>query len=227
MNPPAPILDWKNIVNYTFVSEFEILRHSYSRTDLASRPWILPANREIASRYFKVVRAHEEMRRLNIKIRRLYTAIHDDQHHLLNIADSLVQTDPLQAAEIRDIYQCRARVNRIHLARLRAIMQLPGYSGSTDRGVRASRVGERSGPNSADVGSSASEELGGPGGIAYDVEEDPARPDAIEDELDDGAREELVRMGQFIEDIAAAPDEEEVPRSRHGIPLSMLGSYRI
>jgi len=25
MNPPAPILDWKNIVNYTFVSEFKIL----------------------------------------------------------------------------------------------------------------------------------------------------------------------------------------------------------
>jgi len=68
MNPPAPTLDWKNIVNYTFVLEFEILWHSYSRTDLASRPWILPANHEIASRYFKVVRAREEIHWLNIEI---------------------------------------------------------------------------------------------------------------------------------------------------------------
>ena len=44
MRPPALTLDWKNIVNYTFISEFEILRHTYSHADIASCPWIAPAN---------------------------------------------------------------------------------------------------------------------------------------------------------------------------------------
>jgi len=44
MRPPAQTLDWKNIVNYTFVSEFDILQHTYSGADIASRPWIAPAN---------------------------------------------------------------------------------------------------------------------------------------------------------------------------------------
>jgi len=227
MNPLAPLLDWKNIVNYTFISEFKILWHSYSCADLTSHPWILPANREIASRYFKVVRARKEMHRLNIEICCLYTAIHDDQHHFLITANSLVQTDPVQAAEIRDIYRSCARINQIHLTRLRAIMQLPGYLGSTDHGIRASPVGEHSEPNAADDGPSALEEPGDTRGITYDIEEDLAWPDAIEDELDDSAWEELVHMGQFIEDMAMAPDEDEVPRSRHGVPLSMLGSFRI
>ncbi|TFY75526.1 hypothetical protein EWM64_g8487 [Hericium alpestre] len=36
LNPPAPALEWKDVVNYTFVSEFDLLRHSYSRTDITS-----------------------------------------------------------------------------------------------------------------------------------------------------------------------------------------------
>ena len=36
MNLPAPTLDWKNVVNYTFISEFDILWHSYSCADLTS-----------------------------------------------------------------------------------------------------------------------------------------------------------------------------------------------
>src|SRR5882762_944439 len=130
MNLPAPTLDWKNVVNYTFVSEFEILRHSYSHVDPASCPWILPVNHEIASCYFKVVCAQEEIHWLNIEIRRLYTALLDEQNHLLTTSDSLILTDPNLAVEIRNVYHNRMRINQIHMTRLRAIMQMPGYSGS-------------------------------------------------------------------------------------------------
>ena len=44
MRPPALMLDWKNIINYTFVSEFKILWHTYSCADIASCPWIALAN---------------------------------------------------------------------------------------------------------------------------------------------------------------------------------------
>ena len=116
MNLHAPTLDWKNIVNYTFVSEFEILQHSYSHVDLASHPWMLPANREIASCYFKVVHAWEEIHRLNIEICRLYTALHDKENYLLKTSDSLIHTDPNLAAEICNIYHTHVCVNQIHLA---------------------------------------------------------------------------------------------------------------
>jgi len=115
LDPPAPMLDWKNVVNYTFISEFDLLWHSYSRTDINSRPWILQANCEIASRYFKIVHARKEIHRLNIEICHLFTAIHDEQQHLLKTSDSLTLTDPMQASELQDIYHTCARVNQIHL----------------------------------------------------------------------------------------------------------------
>jgi hypothetical protein len=35
-------------------------------------------------------------------------------------------------------------------------------------------------------------------------------------------------MEQFVEDMAVAPDEDEdVPRGRHGVLLSMLETFRI
>jgi len=38
MNPPAPTLEWKDIVNYTFISEFDMLHHMYLCADILSRP---------------------------------------------------------------------------------------------------------------------------------------------------------------------------------------------
>ena len=226
MNPPAPILDWKNIVNYTFVSEFEILRHAYSRVDLASRPWILPANREIASRYFKVVRAREEIHWLNIELRRLYTALHDEQLYLQKTSESLKYTDSNLAAEILDVYHTRARVNQIHLTRLRAIMQMPGYSGSTERGIRETEVSEEGGPVTVDDALPALDDS--LGGIELGAEGDEVQLHRVEDRLNDDAQEELGQMGQFIEDMAATPyDDEDGPRSRYGVPTLMMGSFRI
>jgi len=131
MHLPALTLDWKNVVNYTFISEFDILWHSYSPADLNSRLWILQANHEIASRYFKVVHAREEVHRLDIEIRCLFTAIHDEQQHLLQTSDLLSLTDPAQAAKLQEIYHARVHTNQIHLRQLRAIMVMPGYLGLT------------------------------------------------------------------------------------------------
>ena len=200
LDPPAPTLDWKNVVNYTFISEFDLLRHSYSRTDINSRPWILQANREIATRYFKVVRAREEIRRLDIEIRRLFTAIHDEQQHLLKTSDSLALTDPAQAAELQDMYHARVRVNQIHLRRLRAIMAMPGYSGSTTRGIRSHDFTEPSGSAVAEDGPLEIGDLGDGG-----LEEVNLR----EDGLNDDAQDELAWMGQFVEDMAVAQEEDD------------------
>jgi len=150
-------------------------------------------------------------------------ALHDEQDYLLKISGSLAETDPILAAEINNVYHTHARVNQIHLAQLRAIMQMPGFSGLTERGVRAGGLNgmlpaEDTTRTLDDFSDSAS----------LEAEEDGARHDAVEDELSDNAQDELVWMGQFVEDLAVAPyDNEDVPHSRHGVLLFMMDTFRI
>jgi hypothetical protein len=190
---------------------------------------MLQANREIASHYFKVLRAREEIHRLNIEIRRLYTAIHDEQDHLLKTSESLAHSDPMQAAEVHEIYHTRKRIDQIHLTRLMAIMTMPGYSGSTKRGIWAGLADNlvESAVIENELLRHDLEDSGNIGGVVPDAKEDETNVSSMEDKLNINALDELVRMGQFVEDIAVAPDEDEdIPRSRHGIPLSMLSTLR-
>ena len=92
------------------------------------KPWSIPANREIANKYFKVVRAHEEIHRLNIEIRRLDAWITHENQVMKSAADNA--TDPHIAAELNRCYAERRRVNNIHHIRILSIYKLEGYSGS-------------------------------------------------------------------------------------------------
>ncbi|KAK7678917.1 hypothetical protein QCA50_018057 [Cerrena zonata] len=56
MDSPAPQLEWKEVVNYGFVSEFELPRHTYA------------AHEEVLSKFFKIEGARSELVRLNVKI---------------------------------------------------------------------------------------------------------------------------------------------------------------
>jgi hypothetical protein len=228
MNPPAPVLDWKDVVNYTFISEFDMLRHTYSRSDITQKPWALQANREVSSRYFKIVRAQEELTRLNVEMQRLRTGMVDEQRLLEETAERLEPTDAALAAEIHTIHKARVRVNRVHMARINTIMALPGYTGPTERGVRLGAT-----PSSPTIRAHtiAEAELGnstGDGSFNPASEEVSSQDDGIDADLDDGAKYELTTMGNFIEDLAAAPDlDVDVRHSRQGIPIHMLSSFRL
>ncbi|KAL6308620.1 hypothetical protein BKA93DRAFT_815267 [Sparassis latifolia] len=129
MNPPAPILEWKDIVNYAFISEFDILRHAYSHQDIIS----------ITSKYFKILRAQEEIVRYNVELKRLRTGIEVERREYDAAIARLRATDPLMAAELQERQRTRARMNRVHTARLRAIQDLTGFSGCLEMGVPVER----------------------------------------------------------------------------------------
>jgi hypothetical protein len=57
--PPHPKISWKDIVDYSFLGEFDLLRHS--RADIRSNDWAKPAHREATNKFFKLRRAHEEV----------------------------------------------------------------------------------------------------------------------------------------------------------------------
>ncbi|KAH7903562.1 hypothetical protein BJ138DRAFT_1020421 [Hygrophoropsis aurantiaca] len=67
LNPPRPAISWKEIADYTFLGEFDLLRQS--RIDPRREDWTKPAQREATVKYFKLQRAREEIVRLNIEMR--------------------------------------------------------------------------------------------------------------------------------------------------------------
>ncbi|OSD08236.1 hypothetical protein PYCCODRAFT_1441222 [Trametes coccinea BRFM310] len=182
MQPPAPELHWKDVVNYTFVSEFDLLRSTYAHRDILKSPWTIPRNREVAAKYFKLLSAQDEIPRLNREIRRLDTSIKLERREYARAIKDTTPDNPLLAAELCAQYQTRRRFHQIHTARIATIRSLPGYSGSLERGKPLQR-----GPL---------DELGGhsAGGMAS-VDAD-AVDDVFNDEVDNL---DLVRLAKFLE----------------------------
>jgi len=103
---------------------------------------------------------------------------------------------------------------------------MPGYSGSTEQGVWEGEISEAWGPVTVDEALPTLDDS--LGGVELGADENEAQLGGVEDGLNDDAQDELVRMGQFVEDMAAAPyDDEDVPRSRYGVLMSMMGHFRI
>ncbi|KAG2028904.1 hypothetical protein BDR03DRAFT_929693 [Suillus americanus] len=140
-NPPRPVLDYTEIVGYASLGEFSVLKHS--RHDILTKPWTVSANREMAARYFKLVRSHEEIVRLNVEIKRLHCWVEHEDRTTLEAIDSLLADDPDSPfiAELKTLYAKHHRVNNNLRKRLQQIYALDRYTGDrlpTDQTVTAS-----------------------------------------------------------------------------------------
>ncbi|KAH7917652.1 hypothetical protein BV22DRAFT_1108532 [Leucogyrophana mollusca] len=125
--PPRPVLDYTQVISYTSLGEFDLLKHS--RSDILDKPWASSANCQAAAKYFKLVRAQEELVHLNVEIHRLQAWISFDDHALLSAAADLEMHKPLLAAAMRSLHAERSRVNQIHRSWLSRIYALSGYTG--------------------------------------------------------------------------------------------------
>ena len=95
---PRRQLDWKEVVEYAFLADFDLLRDA--RQDISDRPWATPAGRLAMDLYFKIERAREEITRLNVEIRRVATYIRDEDHFLRYWETQTRTTDPWLAIHI-------------------------------------------------------------------------------------------------------------------------------
>ncbi|KAG0692671.1 hypothetical protein DFH29DRAFT_882163 [Suillus ampliporus] len=125
--PPREVLKFSEVASYAWLGEFELLKHSWQ--EVLTKPWVSKANREVAGKYFKIIRACEEINRLNIEIARLQKWVDDEDAHLFTTATSLSMSNPALASDIRRLHDKRQRVNNVHRMRLQAIYALPGFSG--------------------------------------------------------------------------------------------------
>jgi hypothetical protein len=144
----------------------------------------VPANREVATKYFKIKGAHAEIRRLNVEIARLHAWIDHEDQSLAAIASDLAVHDPLLSAAVDSFGTERHRINGVHRVRLGAIYSMPEFSGSVSRVSGESIVGMDS---SSGAGCSVLDDLEG--------------RDVILTEEDDTLRDEVERLGDYMEKL--------------------------
>ncbi|KAJ3740353.1 hypothetical protein DFH05DRAFT_1537398 [Lentinula detonsa] len=127
-----PQLTWDQVIEYLFLSDFDLLRDA--RRDVRSELWSQPAGRLALDQYYKLLRAPEEIIRLNKEIRSLITYIHEETAYIRLKAEEIRQTDPLLSIQIIKHGWERGRCNEMHLIRLRKLEKMPGFTGSLTPG---------------------------------------------------------------------------------------------
>ncbi|KAJ3775255.1 hypothetical protein FB446DRAFT_638291 [Lentinula raphanica] len=123
-----PALTWEQVLDYSFLSDFDLLREA--RRDIRSEPWAQPAGRLALDQYYKLLRAPEEIERLNKEITSLLTYIHEESTYIQLKANELQHESPLLAIQIQKYGWERARCNDMHILRLQKLAKIPGFTGS-------------------------------------------------------------------------------------------------
>ncbi|KAJ7906808.1 hypothetical protein B0H13DRAFT_2504858 [Mycena leptocephala] len=138
MTPQMPTLDWEQVVEYAFLSDFDLLREG--REDIREEPWALPAGRAAMDQHFKLLRADEEIQRLNVEIRRFVTYIHDEDEFLGRESQRLQEEGELALAhQVVLLHSERSRFTPLHMSRLAELSKLRGFTGSISPGVSLCR----------------------------------------------------------------------------------------
>jgi hypothetical protein len=193
MTPVKPQLSWDEVVGYAFLAEFDLLREG--REDIRTEPWALPAGRAAMDQHFKIVRAEEELERLNLEIPRLVTFMVDEESFLVYHETRLRQEGlgglALQVARYR---MERMRFNAVHMERLTKLSKEDGFTASITPGVSVST--ERRVPmRDAVVGVPSATHAGAPAPNAVEEEEEDGEEDG--DAID--AFENIVRIAHDVE----------------------------
>ncbi|KAJ3749419.1 hypothetical protein DFH05DRAFT_1593958 [Lentinula detonsa] len=128
LTPPRKLLNWDDVLNYTYLSEFDFLRDS--RSDVRDHIWARPAVREAMSELFKLMRAGEELDRLHIEIKRLVTYMKEEEEFIPAVVEEVQAHDPQLAYQIHRYAHERGRFNSVHYMRLDSIRKLKGFAQS-------------------------------------------------------------------------------------------------
>ncbi len=149
LSPQAPQLSWEEIVAYTFLAEFDLLRDT--RQDIREKPWANPANRQLRDEFFKQERAREEIQRLNIEIRRVISYMNDEEHFLTMQEELATNELPELAHQISLYREERGRFNARHKRRFGELSLLPQFSGDLSLSTAIHKYGPHGNTHSTDT----------------------------------------------------------------------------
>jgi hypothetical protein len=98
MLPLRPPLEWEQIVEYSFLAEFDLLCDGDAQ--LHSKWWANPLYQQASMQYFDGMRAKEEIERLDVEIAHLLMKICDDAVYYPQTIVTLATHDPPLASEL-------------------------------------------------------------------------------------------------------------------------------
>jgi hypothetical protein len=128
--------------------DFDLLHEA--REDIRQEPWALPAGRTAMDQHFKLLRADEEIQRLNIEIRRLVTYMGDEESFLICEEGRLQEEgDERIAHQVRLLRMERGWFTSLHMECFTKLSKIPGFTGNILPGTSISR--ERHTPVVRDV----------------------------------------------------------------------------
>ncbi|KAG6808178.1 hypothetical protein H0H92_005145 [Tricholoma furcatifolium] len=133
MSPPCPSLTWDEVVEYAFLSDFELLRNC--REDVRLRAWARPSARLAMDKYFRMERAREEIDRLNIEIQRVMTHMRDEEAYLIAKEREVARTDTELTYHVRRYRKERTRFYPTHRRRFAKLASNPNFSGTLAPGT--------------------------------------------------------------------------------------------
>ncbi|KIK22288.1 hypothetical protein PISMIDRAFT_11754 [Pisolithus microcarpus 441] len=128
-SPPHPQLTFKEVVEYTFLADFDLL-HNATCEDISQRPWATPAACAAMDQYFKVRRVEEEIKCLDVEVHRTITYLHDEAHYVKACIAQLQVSHPPLAYQVQLHYNVCAKFTNHHLRLLTKIAHLPGFTGT-------------------------------------------------------------------------------------------------
>ncbi|KAJ7713402.1 hypothetical protein DFH07DRAFT_688765, partial [Mycena maculata] len=138
MTPPKPTLDWEDVIEYAFLADFNLLREG--REDIRGEPWAQPAGQATMDQHYKLLRADEEIVRLNVEIHRFVTYMVDEEVFLIREEGCLkryppedAETQPHRvelASQVRRARMEQAQFTTVHMTRLVKLSKVPGFTGN-------------------------------------------------------------------------------------------------
>ncbi|KAE9401183.1 hypothetical protein BT96DRAFT_938043 [Gymnopus androsaceus JB14] len=95
LSPPRRKITWDEIVDFSYLSEFNILRDTAE--DVRERKWATPQNRLLMTRFFKFIQAEEELAWVHVEVKRLLTYMVDEEERVCGKAKEVEAEDPALA----------------------------------------------------------------------------------------------------------------------------------
>jgi len=133
LQPPHPTLSWQQVVDYTFLGEFDLLRNS--RRDVHNEDWAKSECHELTTRYMELSHMREEIDQLNVEVKCLRTYMHYEALDYEAAISNLAVTDEALTTEVSQWWCMCHAINALHKQCLAQVFAIPGFSGSTELGT--------------------------------------------------------------------------------------------
>lgn len=203
LQEPEKKLDIKKVLNMVFLAEFDNLRYSRYGSAIKGKEWSKPSVRVLTDKSFELLRAKEELVRLDVEWRRVRTSIQDERALYLATIDCLRSAGQLDLSSVLNVRWTRVeRCHRIIQHWLLKTYRLEGFTASTSSGVAVERE-----KGCAELLSFSSNGLVDTQGISIGGVEDGEDPLSFHGELDQpngvlsGLNSQFEKDGDLIDSI--------------------------